>query len=178
MDSGNIISYIFKSLLFLLVFGSILFLAYITTRLLAAKVNNTMKGRYMSIIETISLGIDKKLYLVKVSNMFILLSSSGKNLEFITVVPVENYEESTEDHWSYNTAKTTSSPNIVNISAIADIINRNIMRSKSDIKSSINFKSNLNKVKKSISSIVGNKAKNNKDMEDSNVEGKTNEEKK
>jgi flagellar protein FliO/FliZ len=98
MDPNSKVSYVFQGLLFILGFGSILFLAYITTRLLAVRASNTMKGKYISIVETINISTDKKLYLVKVDETFILLSSSGKSLDFISVVPIKNYEENTVSH--------------------------------------------------------------------------------
>jgi flagellar biogenesis protein FliO len=98
MDSNSSVSYVFQGLLFILGFSSILFLAYITTRLLAFRVGNTMKGKYISIVETINIGTDKKLYLVKVDETFILLSSSGKSFDFISVVPIKNYEGNTVPH--------------------------------------------------------------------------------
>lgn len=173
MDSGNAISYIFKSFLFLLIFGSILFLAYITTKLVASKVNNTMKGRYISIVEAINLGTDKKLYLVKVSNTFILLSSSGKKLEFLTVVPIEDYEEAAENQLSINSANTDSFSYFANLTGIANLVNKNFRINNKDFKSNINFKSNLNRVKNVISSIIG--LQDNGSSEDKDREGKTNE---
>lgn len=173
MDSGNAISYIFKSFLFLLIFGSILFLAYITTKLVASKVNNTMKGKYISVVETINLGTDKKLYLVKVSNTFILLSSSGKKLEFLTVVPIEDYEEATENQWSLKAANTDNFSYFANLTGIANLVNKNFKINNIAFKSSIDFKSNLNRVKKVISSII--RLKDNGSNEDKDREGKTNE---
>lgn len=93
MDPNSTIAYIFKGFLFLLGFGSILFLAYITTRLLATKAQNVMKGKYINVVETISLGVDKKLHLVKIEETYMLISSSGKSIEFLSIVPIESQDE-------------------------------------------------------------------------------------
>jgi len=89
-NSGSIL---IEGLLFILAFGLILFLAYITTKLVAGKATSAMKGRYIEIVETVNLGMDKKIHLVKVDKQFILIATSGKNIEFLTNITLENYEE-------------------------------------------------------------------------------------
>jgi len=91
MDKSG--SFLIEGLLFLLAFGSILFLAYVTTRLVAGKAARVMKGRYIEIVETVSLGMDKKIHLVKVDKQFVLIATSGKNIEFLTNVTLEDYED-------------------------------------------------------------------------------------
>lgn len=86
-----------RGLLFVLGFGSVLFLTYVTTKYIANKSVKTMYGKYMNIVETISLGMDKRLYLVKVDKQFVLIASSGKTFEFLTGITIENYEEMTEN---------------------------------------------------------------------------------
>lgn len=82
-----------KGLLFILGFGSVLFLTYVTTKYIANKSVKTMHGKYMNIIDTISLGMDKRLYLVKVDKQFFLIASSGKTIEFFTEISIEEQEE-------------------------------------------------------------------------------------
>lgn len=76
-------------ILFLLGFGSILFLTYVTTRYIAGKSNKAMKGRNIQIVETVSLGLDKRIHLVKAGNQYILISSTSKNIEFLSNVNIE-----------------------------------------------------------------------------------------
>ena len=76
-----------------LIFSSILFLSYITTRYLANKTGRISKGKYLNIIETVAFGKDKYLHLIKVGNEFMLLSSSGKGIELIGRVEIDNYAE-------------------------------------------------------------------------------------
>lgn len=79
---------------FVLVFGSILFLAYVTTKYVGKKTNSVMKGKYVKVIETVSLGFDNRLYLVKVADEFILISSSGKNVQMLkTIEMIEQKED-------------------------------------------------------------------------------------
>lgn len=80
---------------FILVFGSVLFLAYITTKILGNKTAKSMKGTYMEIIETLRLGNDKQLVLVKAGDKFIIMSSSSKGLDFICEVNID-YTEAKE----------------------------------------------------------------------------------
>lgn len=73
----------------LLGFGAILFLAYVTTRFIADKSSNSMKGKYINIVDTINLGMDKRLYLIKVGDRYALIASTGKSIEFLTDVKLE-----------------------------------------------------------------------------------------
>jgi flagellar protein FliO/FliZ len=73
-------------ILFLLGFGSILFLAYVTTRYVAGKSNRAMKGKHISIVETISLGLDKRIHLVKAGGQYILISTTSKRIDFLTSI--------------------------------------------------------------------------------------------
>jgi flagellar protein FliO/FliZ len=84
---------VFQGLLFIIGFGAILFLAYITTRFIAGKSSSVMKGKYINIVETVSLGMDKRLYLVKVGGQFFIIASSGKTIQFLTSVDMSDFEE-------------------------------------------------------------------------------------
>jgi len=79
--------------LFLLGFGSILFLTYVTTRYVAGKSKKAMRGKYINIIETVSLGIDKKIHLVKAGEQYFLIASASKSIEFLAAVDVKDGEE-------------------------------------------------------------------------------------
>lgn len=76
-----------------LALASILFLAYVTTKYIGNKAKRVSKGSYIQVIETVALGLDKQLMLVKVGEQFVLLSSSGKNVQFMTNINLEHYEE-------------------------------------------------------------------------------------
>ncbi|HOQ00970.1 MAG TPA: flagellar biosynthetic protein FliO [Acetivibrio clariflavus] len=80
-------------LVFAIVFGSIIFLAYVTTKLIANKSGRAMKGKYINIIETVSLGIEGRLHLVKVGEDFVLISVSGKNIQLLSKVNINDYSE-------------------------------------------------------------------------------------
>jgi flagellar protein FliO/FliZ len=96
---GNIL----EGLFLLLGFGSILFLAYVTSKFVAKKANKAIKGKYISIIETVNLGPDKRLFLVKIGKQFILIAASGKNISFLTNVNIEDFEESEISQEKQNT---------------------------------------------------------------------------
>lgn len=84
------------ALFFIIGFGAILFLAYVTTKYLAGKSATALKGRYIHILETVSLGLDKKIHLVKVNDEYILIASSGKSIEFLTKVDLQEVEREAE----------------------------------------------------------------------------------
>ncbi|RCX15525.1 flagellar protein FliO/FliZ [Anaerobacterium chartisolvens] len=80
----------------LLAFGSVLFLAVIFTRFMAGKAKRTMKGQYMNIVESMSLGVDKQIHLIRVDRQFVLVATAGKNVEFLTIVKLDNYVDNDE----------------------------------------------------------------------------------
>lgn len=77
-------------------FGCVLFLAYVTSKFIAGKSKVSMQGKYLNIVETITLGIDKKLCLIKVGNEFVLIAVSGKKIEFLCNVNIEEYKNNEE----------------------------------------------------------------------------------
>lgn len=77
---------IIKATLGFAVFILILFGAYSTTKFIAGKTAKTLSGRNIKIIETLNLGIDKRLLLVKVGKEYFLIASAGKNIEFLSSV--------------------------------------------------------------------------------------------
>ncbi|NLI58995.1 MAG: flagellar biosynthetic protein FliO [Clostridium sp.] len=85
---------------FVLVFGSILFLAYVTTKYIGKRTGRVMKGKYVTVIETVSLGFDSKLYLVKVADEFILISSSGKNVQMLKTIEINEEKEDINENSS------------------------------------------------------------------------------
>ena len=89
---GSIVYGIFQGLIFVIIFGSLLFVAYVVTRYVGNKTSKVMKGKHISIVETVSLGLDKQLYLLKAGEQFILISSCGKHIEFLTTVKLDSFE--------------------------------------------------------------------------------------
>lgn len=59
------------------------FLAFIMTKFVGNKTKSAMKSKYMRVVDTMALGFDKTLYLVKVGEQYILMNSSAKGFEFI-----------------------------------------------------------------------------------------------
>lgn len=82
--------------LLLLGFGSILFLTYVTTRYIAGKSGRALKGRNIQIVETVSLGLDKRIHLVKAGNQYILISSTSRHIEFLSNVNIEEENQTQE----------------------------------------------------------------------------------
>ena len=73
----------------LIVFAAMLFLAYVTTRYIAGKAGSAMKGRYLSIVESLSIGPDKQLHIVKAGGQYILIASAGKSIEYLASLSME-----------------------------------------------------------------------------------------
>ena len=78
---------------YILIFGAILYLAYIAARLVGKKISASMQSKHMQVVEQISIGLDKRLLLVRVgSEHFLFLC--GKR-EFKQVARVKLDEEET-----------------------------------------------------------------------------------
>lgn len=80
---------VLKVVLYLVGFCSLLFLTYVTTRYIGLKQNKAMNGKNISVLETVTLGADKRLHLVKAGNSYILIASTAKTVEFLTTVSVD-----------------------------------------------------------------------------------------
>ncbi|MDQ2085882.1 flagellar biosynthetic protein FliO [Herbivorax sp. ANBcel31] len=103
---------------FVIVFSSILFLAYVTTKYIGKKTNRVMKGKYVTVIETVSLGFDNRLHLVKVADDFMLISSAGKNIQMLKTVELDEQKKEID----------TNNPNTVNFK---DFFNKYLKNFKS-----------------------------------------------
>ena len=76
-------SQIFSFLTILFVLGCVFFLAYVMTKFVGKKSMNVMKSKYMKVIDSLSMGFDRTLYLVRVGQQYVLMYSSTKGFEFI-----------------------------------------------------------------------------------------------
>ncbi|NMA34500.1 MAG: flagellar biosynthetic protein FliO [Clostridiaceae bacterium] len=88
---------ILRIILLLIGFGAILFLTYVTTRYIAKKQIGASKSRNISILETVVLGTDKRLHLVKAGNSYVLIASTSKSVEFLTTVELDETAASETD---------------------------------------------------------------------------------
>jgi len=64
-------------------FAFVLFLAYISTKLIAKNRLNSMEGRNIEVVERVYLSTDKQLLIVKVGNQFFLMSQSKSDIKFM-----------------------------------------------------------------------------------------------
>ncbi len=87
------------------VFGVVLFLGYVTTKLVGGKAGKMMRGKNMNVVESISLGMDKQIHLVKVGEKFIVLSTSGKNIQMLTELSPEQMGEVVAENTTENQAQ-------------------------------------------------------------------------
>ena len=79
-------STIYGILYFLFMSAFILGAAYYATKYLARKGLNPAKNKNLKIVETIPLGIEKSLLLVKVGEQYLLLGSTQKGITMLTAV--------------------------------------------------------------------------------------------
>ena len=83
-------------ILYLAGFCALLFLTYVTTRYIGRKQANAMKSKNINVLETVMLGMDKRLHLVKAGNKFLLIATTSKSVVFLTTVDLEKSGEDVE----------------------------------------------------------------------------------
>jgi len=83
----------FKYFSVILAFIVVLIILLFTTKYLAYKSKKMLKGNYMQIVESLSLGVNNRLHLIKVDNEFFIISASNKQVEFLARVNINDYEE-------------------------------------------------------------------------------------
>jgi flagellar biosynthetic protein FliO len=115
--------YYLQILLFLVIFGAILLLAFYTTRFIALKAGSMMRGKHIRIVDTVSLGADKKLFLVKAGSRYFLLSSSGKNIEFIS--EIDDIEDSRPEYDIEKPGFRSGNEFRFNLKRLRKLVNRN-----------------------------------------------------
>ena len=91
-DTQSTINYAMQIFTGLVIFLCILFLTYITTKYIAKKSSLSMKSKHLKVIESISLGIDKNIFLVQAGDKKILIGVSGKNMQFLSEVTLTEEE--------------------------------------------------------------------------------------
>ena len=71
-------------LFFLLIFAAILFLAYITTKIVAKNSGIRAKSKYMEVVDRLDFGTNSQLLILRVGNESFLVSKTAKGVEFLT----------------------------------------------------------------------------------------------
>jgi len=87
----------FELLGLLFAFGLILLLCYYTTIFIGKKMSGGTKNKNMRIVETLSLGLDRCLYLILVGNKYFLFFSSKKGLELVSEIDTEIQTEDSDE---------------------------------------------------------------------------------
>lgn len=146
---------------FLLFFSAILFLAYVSTKLLGSRALKGMKGQHLKIIDTITLGFDKQIYLVKIGEQLLLVSSSNKSIQFLTLLDNNLVRISEEDIKMHEEVSVPKTENVFkNYLDMFKNINKKSNDSMPGIGSeteSNQFNQNLNKIKNIFSKINSEK---------------------
>ncbi len=96
MDSQNF-EMIVKLIYGILIFACLIFLAYIVTKYIGKKTMSNMKNKHIQVIEWVSLGVDKSIYLLEIGEKNILIGISGKNINYLTEVEIKKQKEETLD---------------------------------------------------------------------------------
>jgi len=73
----------------LIIFSAVLFIAWLTTRLLGRKMAGASKNRLMSVVETLQVGLDRYLYLIKAGDRFFLFYNTRKGMELVSEIKID-----------------------------------------------------------------------------------------
>lgn len=166
-------NYIFAIFAFAVVIG----LLIISTRFLSYKSKKMLDGKYMQIVESLSLGTTNRLHLIKIENEFFLISATSKNVEFLTKVNIGNYQEEelknsiTEaidfksilkkcTNFNFSAQKRSEAD-----TGSHNIKEQNVQDSDEMQNSDLIFKSNLEKLKKFTNTINGQRSENEQKKE-------------
>ncbi len=79
-------NFFFGLLYFSVLFAAILFLAYVSTKFLGSRLSRGMRGNYIKVVDSVSLGFDRQIYLIRVGGQLLLVSSSNKSIQFLTLL--------------------------------------------------------------------------------------------
>jgi flagellar protein FliO/FliZ len=164
--------YFFAILAFIVVIGLLL----LTTKFLAYKSKKMLKGNYMQIIESLNLGVNNRIHLIKVDKEFFLISASNKNVEFLTKVSIGDFEEPEIKNpitevidFKSVLKKYVGGFNSVNQSdkpIQGEKLSNQNTQVKNDIKhNDLTFKNNLEKLKHITNSISGQRSENEQKTE-------------
>lgn len=137
-SAGNVVDTggtVYGILYFLFMSAVILGAAYFATKYLARKGLNPAKNKNLKVIETVPLGIDKSLLLVKVGEQYLLLGSTQKNISLLSAIEQEKLTIT-------NTAEVYSSTEGEGIETYMDTVRE--VQGKHGMSS---VKHNLNKLK-------------------------------
>lgn len=88
--------FVFQVLWVFIALGSVLFLVAITTKYIGTRTKKAMQGRYINVIETVNVGLDKQICLLKAGDDFVLIALSGKTITHLTTVSISDFEEDNE----------------------------------------------------------------------------------
>lgn len=73
-----------QAVLYLALCVAVVYLAYFTTSLYARNAKKYNKCKYLSIVDSLSLGPDKWLHIVKAGDEYMLVSACGKTICFVS----------------------------------------------------------------------------------------------
>jgi len=81
----------------LLAFALVLVLCYCTTKFIGSRFSGGKRNKIMKIIETLPLGLDRYLYLIKAGKKYFLFQSSKKGMQLVSEIEMEEQEIGSQD---------------------------------------------------------------------------------
>jgi flagellar biogenesis protein FliO len=74
----------------ILILCGFLYITYLTTKFVAIKQSKAYTGKHISVEETVFLGKDRCLHLVRAGKQYLLISSTAKSVELLTTVDIDS----------------------------------------------------------------------------------------
>ncbi len=141
----NMLGYAVQIFTGLFVFVCILFLTYIATKYIAKKSSFAMKSKHLKVIESISLGMDKTIFLVQAGDKKMLIGVCGKNMQFLSEITLTDVEIEKQD----NGVKTMNFSKVLTKYLHKDSVHKKTVNS--------NVASNVDKIRQSFNMFKKNK---------------------
>jgi len=94
---------LWRFITFIFIFVFIIVIAYITTKFIGKKSMLFTTGKNLKIVDRISLGLDKSLYIIRLEDYFYLIAVAKQNIEFIDKLSKDEIDissDGTEDFHS------------------------------------------------------------------------------
>lgn len=87
---NNLYFLLLRLITFLILFLIIIGIAYLTTKFLGGKGRNLLDKKNLKIIEKISLGLDKSLFLINLENQYYVITVTKNNIQLIDKLNKDN----------------------------------------------------------------------------------------
>ena len=95
---------LWRFITFVFIFIFIIFIAYITTKFIGKKSMIFTASKNLKVVDRISLGLDKALYIIRLEDYFYLIAVGKQNIEFIDKLSKDEIDISSDSTGNFNSS--------------------------------------------------------------------------